>query len=146
ITSLINKKQTAPPLVQPSTAAEPPASTPASPPTEEAQLEPAASEAPPPIEPPIPPPRVGELPKDLLDSESLPKYKRDLVAKQRVLRAELQALQPQSGHCRLEVSRTEIFESLWTAKRWKWIGLVRIHTPSQETPWAAKNKPLRATC
>nr|CAD7449556.1 unnamed protein product [Timema bartmani] len=110
ITSLINKKQTAPPLVQPSTAAEPPASTPASPPTEEAQLEPAASEAPPPIEPPIPPPRVGELPKDLLDSESLPKYKRDLVAKQRVLRAELQALQPQSGHCRLEVSRTEIFE------------------------------------
>nr|CAD7203771.1 unnamed protein product [Timema douglasi] len=110
ITSLINKKQTAPPLVQPSTAAEPPASTPASPPTEEAQVEPAASEAPPPIEPPTPPPRVGELPKDLLDSESLPKYKRDLVAKQRVLRAELQALQPQSGHCRLEVSRAEIFE------------------------------------
>nr|CAD7410709.1 unnamed protein product [Timema cristinae] len=110
ITSLINKKQTAPPLVQPSTAAEPPPSTPASPPTEEAQVEPAASEAPPPIEPPTPPPRVGELPKDLLDSESLPKYKRDLVAKQRVLRAELQALQPQSGHCRLEVSRAEIFE------------------------------------
>jgi hypothetical protein len=54
--------------------------------------------------------RMGDLPKDLLDSESLPKYKRDLVAKQKVLRAELQALQPQSGHCRLEVSRTEIFE------------------------------------
>jgi hypothetical protein len=53
---------------------------------------------------------MGDLPKDLLDSESLPKYKRDLVAKQKVLRAELQALQPQSGHCRLEVSRTEIFE------------------------------------
>lgn len=44
------------------------------------------------------------------DSEGLPKYKRDLVAKQRILRAELQALQPQSGHCRLEVSRAEIFE------------------------------------
>lgn len=44
------------------------------------------------------------------DSEGLPKYKRDLVAKQRILRAELQALQPQSGHCRLEVSRGEIFE------------------------------------
>ncbi|XP_067005940.2 E3 ubiquitin-protein ligase SMURF2 [Anabrus simplex] len=56
------------------------------------------------------PVRTTELPKDLLDSESLPKYKRDLVAKQMVLRAELQALQPQSGHCRLEVSRTEIFE------------------------------------
>lgn len=44
------------------------------------------------------------------DNEGLPKYKRDLVAKQRILRAELQALQPQSGHCRLEVSRSEIFE------------------------------------
>ncbi|KAJ9577603.1 hypothetical protein L9F63_005790 [Diploptera punctata] len=54
--------------------------------------------------------RMGDVPKDLQDSESLPKYKRDLVAKQKVLRAELQALQPQSGHCRLEVSRTEIFE------------------------------------
>ncbi|XP_063234508.1 E3 ubiquitin-protein ligase SMURF1 isoform X2 [Bacillus rossius redtenbacheri] len=54
--------------------------------------------------------RTAELPRDLQDSESLPKYRRDLVAKQRVLRAELQALQPQSGHCRLEVSRTEIFE------------------------------------
>ncbi|XP_069685211.1 E3 ubiquitin-protein ligase SMURF2 [Periplaneta americana] len=54
--------------------------------------------------------RMGDLPKDLQDNESLPKYKRDLVAKQKVLRAELQALQPQSGHCRLEVSRTEIFE------------------------------------
>ena len=45
-----------------------------------------------------------------VDSEGLPKYKRDLVAKQRILRGELQALQPQSGHCRLEVSRSEIFE------------------------------------
>ncbi|GLG98749.1 E3 ubiquitin-protein ligase Smurf1 [Gryllus bimaculatus] len=59
---------------------------------------------------PAPAVRTAELPKDLLESESLPKYKRDLVAKQMVLRAELQALQPQSGHCRLEVSRSEIFE------------------------------------
>ncbi|XKL60931.1 hypothetical protein PGB90_007988 [Kerria lacca] len=44
------------------------------------------------------------------DSECLPKYRRDLVAKQKVLRAELNVLQPQSGHCRFEVSRSEIFE------------------------------------
>ncbi|XP_050561006.1 E3 ubiquitin-protein ligase SMURF1 [Spodoptera frugiperda] len=45
-----------------------------------------------------------------LDSDALPKYKRDLAAKARVLRAELQALQPQTGHCRIEVSRNEILE------------------------------------
>lgn len=44
------------------------------------------------------------------DSECLPKYKRDLVAKQKILRTELVALQPQTGHMRLEVSRSEIFE------------------------------------
>lgn len=44
------------------------------------------------------------------DSECLPKYKRDLVAKQKILRTELSALQPQTGHMRLEVSRSEIFE------------------------------------
>ncbi|CAK9828166.1 E3 ubiquitin-protein ligase SMURF2 [Anthophora retusa] len=53
---------------------------------------------------------VSELPKELMDNELLPKYKRDLVAKLKCLRAELNALQPQSGHCRLEVSRNEIFE------------------------------------
>ncbi len=42
--------------------------------------------------------------------EELPKYKRDLVAKMKVLRSELSALQPPSGHCRLEVSRQEVFE------------------------------------
>lgn len=52
---------------------------------------------------------IPDLPVGLLESE-LPKYRRDLVGKLRVLRSELQALQPQSGHCRLEVSRTEIFE------------------------------------
>ena len=40
----------------------------------------------------------------------LPKYKRDLVQKMKVLRNELQAMQPQAGHCRVEVSREEIFE------------------------------------
>jgi len=44
------------------------------------------------------------------DSECLPKYKRDLVAKQKSLRTELASLQPQTGHMRLEVSRSEIFE------------------------------------
>ncbi|KAL1131164.1 hypothetical protein AAG570_012401, partial [Ranatra chinensis] len=44
------------------------------------------------------------------EGEVLPKYRRDLVAKQNILRAELNSLQPQSGHCRLEVSRHEIFE------------------------------------
>lgn len=60
-----------------------------------------------------PPPRVvtDDLPHGLLsESELLPKYRRDLVSKLRVLRAELTALQPQSGHCRLEVSRHEVFE------------------------------------
>ncbi|XP_043282446.1 E3 ubiquitin-protein ligase Smurf1 isoform X2 [Venturia canescens] len=52
----------------------------------------------------------SDLPKELMDSELLPKYKRDLVAKLKCLRAELNALQPQSGHCRLEVTRNEIFE------------------------------------
>ncbi|XP_014261551.1 E3 ubiquitin-protein ligase SMURF2 [Cimex lectularius] len=44
------------------------------------------------------------------EGEPLPKYRRDLVAKQKILRVELGTLQPQSGHCRLEVSRQEIFE------------------------------------
>ena len=45
------------------------------------------------------------------DNDSpLPKYKRDLVQKMKILRQELHALQPQTGHCRIEVSREEIFE------------------------------------
>lgn len=54
---------------------------------------------------------IPDLPQGLMDSaDLLPKYRRDLVGKIRALRAELQLLQPQSGHCRLEVSRNEIFE------------------------------------
>lgn len=62
---------------------------------------------------PVSPPRHRDqdLPQGLLiDAELLPKYRRDLVGKLRALRAELTTLQPQSGHCRLEVSRNEIFE------------------------------------
>lgn len=55
------------------------------------------------------PDRVNPLP-DEKHEEALPRYKRDLVAKMKILRTELQTMQPQSGHCRLEVSRTEIFE------------------------------------
>ncbi|XP_045601990.2 E3 ubiquitin-protein ligase SMURF2 isoform X1 [Procambarus clarkii] len=45
-----------------------------------------------------------------VEADCLPKYKRDLVAKMKVLRAELQCLQPQSGHCRLDIPRGEVFE------------------------------------
>lgn len=56
-------------------------------------------------------PVPADLPQSLLESsELLPKYRRDLDVKIRSFRSELQALQPQSGHCRLEVSRNEIFE------------------------------------
>ncbi|XP_060521947.1 E3 ubiquitin-protein ligase SMURF2 [Cylas formicarius] len=62
----------------------------------------------------VPSPRARvteELPQGLLgELDHLPKYRRDLVAKLKVLRAELTALQPQSGHCRLEVARNEVFE------------------------------------
>ncbi|XP_053684395.1 E3 ubiquitin-protein ligase SMURF2 [Sabethes cyaneus] len=58
-----------------------------------------------------PPCNFADLPQGLLDgAELLPKYRRDLLGKIRALRNELQTLQPQSGHCRLEVSRQEIFE------------------------------------
>ncbi|MCL4136233.1 UNVERIFIED_CONTAM: hypothetical protein GTU68_064922 [Idotea baltica] len=67
---------------------------------------PAPSPAPPTAAPPLQGPPVP-----LEDSASdLPKYSRDLVAKLKALRAELQCLQPQSGHCRLDLPRKEIFE------------------------------------
>lgn len=55
----------------------------------------------------------GEVMKkkeNITSSEELPQYKRDLVAKMKILRSELTSLQPPSGHCRLEVSRQEVFE------------------------------------
>lgn len=61
-----------------------------------------------------PGPRPPDGPQSIeADGEMLPKYRRDLVAKQKILRAELNTLQPQTGHCRLEVSRSEIFEVLF---------------------------------
>eukprot|EP00063_Salmo_salar_P068469 XP_014043304.1 PREDICTED: E3 ubiquitin-protein ligase SMURF1-like [Salmo salar] len=38
------------------------------------------------------------------------RYERDLVHKLKLLRHELSLQQPQAGHCRIEVSRDEIFE------------------------------------
>lgn len=52
----------------------------------------------------------GKIPGAVTSLDELPQYKRDLVAKMKVLRSELSALQPPSGHCRLEVSRQEVFE------------------------------------
>ncbi|KAL4239440.1 E3 ubiquitin-protein ligase smurf2 [Mactra antiquata] len=47
---------------------------------------------------------------DKENDNPVPKYKRDLVHKMKILKQEFQSLQPQGGHCRLEVSREEIFE------------------------------------
>ncbi|GBP18098.1 E3 ubiquitin-protein ligase SMURF2 [Eumeta japonica] len=62
--------------------------------------------------PPAPPPApvTPQSNTEPSGEEALPKYKRDLAAKARELRAELQALQPQTGHCRIEVSRNEVLE------------------------------------
>lgn len=67
------------------------------------------------LRPPMPTPSPSKpvAPRGLLEGTSpeiLPRYKRDLVAKMKVLRAELNSLQPQSGHCRIEVTRGEVFE------------------------------------
>ncbi len=39
-----------------------------------------------------------------------PGCKRDLVHKMKTLRSQLSAMQPQTGHCRIEVSRDNVFE------------------------------------
>ncbi|XP_059554257.1 E3 ubiquitin-protein ligase SMURF1 isoform X11 [Myotis daubentonii] len=56
---------------------------------------------------PLPLPSEGSV-----EDEELPaqRYERDLVQKLKVLRHELSLQQPQAGHCRIEVSREEIFE------------------------------------
>lgn len=53
--------------------------------------------------------RSKDANKENTDSP-LPKYKRDLVQKMKVLRGQLNELPTPSGHCRLEISREEIFE------------------------------------
>jgi E3 ubiquitin ligase SMURF1/2 len=55
-------------------------------------------------------PRLARKLPQLHAEGQLPKYKRDLVQKMKRLRTELQAYQPQSGHCKIEVSREDIFE------------------------------------
>uniref|UniRef100_A0A4W5QXE8 HECT-type E3 ubiquitin transferase n=1 Tax=Hucho hucho TaxID=62062 RepID=A0A4W5QXE8_9TELE len=61
-----------------------------------------------------PPPQVPVLSPAQLPEEAecltVPKYKRDLVQKLKILRQELSNQQPQAGHCRIEVCREEIFE------------------------------------
>uniref|UniRef100_A0A8C7VSF1 HECT-type E3 ubiquitin transferase n=1 Tax=Oncorhynchus mykiss TaxID=8022 RepID=A0A8C7VSF1_ONCMY len=61
-----------------------------------------------------PPPQVPALSPAQLPDEAecltVPKYKRDLVQKLKILRQELSNQQPQAGHCRIEVCREEIFE------------------------------------
>lgn len=44
------------------------------------------------------------------EGEVAVRYERDLVHKLKLLRHELSLQQPQAGHCRIEVSREEIFE------------------------------------
>lgn len=51
------------------------------------------------------------------DGEIPVRYERDLVQKVKVLRHELSLQQPQAGHCRIEVSREEIFEVLEVMKQ-----------------------------
>uniref|UniRef100_A0A672HZT2 HECT-type E3 ubiquitin transferase n=1 Tax=Salarias fasciatus TaxID=181472 RepID=A0A672HZT2_SALFA len=51
----------------------------------------------------------AQLP-DEAECLTVPKYKRDLVQKLKILRQELSQQQPQAGHCRIEVCREEIFE------------------------------------
>uniref|UniRef100_A0A8C8J0I1 E3 ubiquitin-protein ligase SMURF2 n=1 Tax=Oncorhynchus tshawytscha TaxID=74940 RepID=A0A8C8J0I1_ONCTS len=53
--------------------------------------------------------KVCNLPEEA-ECLTVPKYKRDLVQKLKILRQELSQQQPQAGHCRIEVSREEIFE------------------------------------
>ena len=48
--------------------------------------------------------------EDSPHDQSLPRYKRDLSHKLKILRRELQSQQPQTGHCRVEVNRAETFE------------------------------------
>lgn len=58
----------------------------------------------------VPPPLPIIPPSFEISDMPYSKHRRDLVQKLAALRQELHTLQPQSGHCRLEVSREDIFE------------------------------------
>lgn len=60
--------------------------------------------------PPIPGQNGAEVNGE--GNDLLPKYRRDLASKLKMLRTELFALQPQSGHCRLEVSPVVLYYNL----------------------------------
>ena len=64
-----------------------------------------------PVGPGVPPQALSpaQLPEEA-ECLTVPKYKRDLVQKLKILRQELSQQQPQAGHCRIEVCREEIFE------------------------------------
>ena len=57
-----------------------------------------------------PPPPSSCPPSDLNAPPPPPGNVRDLVHKMKTLRSQLNAIQPQTGHCRLETSRDNIFE------------------------------------
>lgn len=86
-------------------------SSPTSPPP---SLSPNSPTSPPPVIPPSVGNNINFMDSMLMmvdgDESPLPRYRRDLVQKLISLRQEIQTLQPQSGHCRLEVSREDIFE------------------------------------
>jgi len=80
-----------------------------------AALRPPVSSSTPSSNPPTPvitasKPGRGLLEISACSPDILPRYKRDLVAKMKILKTELNSLQPGSGHCRLELSRGEVFE------------------------------------
>ncbi|EDX16084.1 GD13210 [Drosophila simulans] len=110
------RRGTVPPSAANAGTPAPPSATPATPAAAAAvppQATPASNATPTTLTTTTNPPHriVPDLPQGLLEgADLLPKYRRDLVGKLRALRTELQTMQPQSGHCRLEVSRNEIFE------------------------------------
>lgn len=73
----------------------------------------------------------AQLPEDA-ECLTVPKYKRDLVQKLKILRQELSQQQPQAGHCRIEVCREEIFEVKQarntTFLNWEWHYDTRCYT------------------
>lgn len=79
-------------------------------------------------QPPLPPPNknknksaINEMPlnhRDLdFNIQTTTVQRKNLVQKMSTLRKELSGLQPQSGHCKLEVSRKDIFEDSFIAVR-----------------------------
>uniref|UniRef100_A0AAQ4QSR5 E3 ubiquitin-protein ligase SMURF1 n=1 Tax=Gasterosteus aculeatus aculeatus TaxID=481459 RepID=A0AAQ4QSR5_GASAC len=62
------------------------------------------------LQPAVPSQGIFTSPPDGCEGDVAARYERDLVHKLKLLRHELSLQQPQAGHCRIEVSREEIFE------------------------------------